>query len=248
VWQRWWFLAAAGIAIGLLIYALYRYRLAQLLALERIRTRIATDLHDDIGSSLSQVAILSEVVRRRIGESDPEINGPLYRIGAISRELVDSMSDIVWAINPAKDKLYFLAQRMREFATDVLMARGIQFEFRASNREHELAIGAEVRRQVFLIFKECVHNVIRHANCTHVEIEVRVGGEGLVVEVRDNGTGFEPLAATNGHGLASMRDRARQLGGTINVAPDDRGTAVTLDVPLARPAQVTRSPYQGPPE
>jgi signal transduction histidine kinase len=219
-----------------------------LLALERIRTRIATDLHDDIGSSLSQVAILSEVVRRRIGESDPEINGPLSRIGVISRELVDSMSDIVWAINPAKDKLYFLAQRMREFASDVFMARGIQFDFRASNREYELVIGAEVRRQVFLIFKECVHNVIRHANCTHVEIEVRVGGGGLVVEVRDNGMGFEPLDATDGHGLASMRDRARQLEGTIDVAADDGGTAVTLDVPLVKPAQATRRPYQGPPE
>jgi signal transduction histidine kinase len=146
------------------------------------------------------------------------------------------MSDIVWSINPAKDKLYFLTQRMREFASDVFMARDIQFEFRASDREHELGIGAEVRRQVFLIFKECVHNVIRHANCTHVEIEVRVEGEGLVVRVRDNGAGFEPVAAMNGHGLASMRDRAQRLGGRIVVAADGQGTAVTFEVPLARTA------------
>jgi ligand-binding sensor domain-containing protein/signal transduction histidine kinase len=235
-WQRWWFLSAAGCALGLLIYALYRYRLAQLLALERIRARIATDLHDDIGSSLTQVAILSEVVRRRLGESDPEINAPLSRIGTISRELVDSMSDIVWSINPAKDKLYFLTQRMREFAGDLFMARGVQFEFRASSHEQDLGIGADVRRQVFLIFKECVHNVIRHANCTYVEIDVRREGERLAVQVRDNGPGFEPYAAMNGHGLASMRERAQRLGGGIEVAADAHGTAVTLKVPLLQTA------------
>jgi ligand-binding sensor domain-containing protein/signal transduction histidine kinase len=234
LWQRRWFLSAAAIALSLLIYSLYRYRLAQLLAVERIRTRIATDLHDDVGSSLSQVAILSEVIRRRIGEGDPEINAPLSRIGAISRELVDSMSDIVWSINPSKDKLYFLTQRMHEFANDVFLARDIQFEFRTSNREREHGIGADVRRQVFLIFKECAHNIIRHAHCTRVEIEVRVEGDGLVLRVRDNGAGFEPFGAMDGHGLASIRDRARRLGGRVEVAADGQGTAVTLEVPHAK--------------
>ena len=246
-WQRWWFLSTAGIALGLLIYALYRYRLEQVLAVERIRTRIATDLHDDIGSSLSQVAILSEVVQRRIGESDPEIHAPLSRIGGISRELVDSMSDIVWSINPAKDNLYFLWQRMREFASDVLMARNIQFEFRTSNRDYELRIGAEARRQVFLIFKECVHNIVRHSNCSHVEIEVRVEGDGLLVQVRDNGAGFEPIAAVNGHGLASMRARALRLGGRIAVVSEGPGTIVTLEVPLAKTSLASRT-GKAPPE
>lgn len=173
------------------------------------------------------------MVRRQIGESDPEINGPLSRIANISRELVDSMSDIVWAINPAKDKLYYLAQRMRAFASDVFITRDIHFDFRASQPEHELGIGAEARRQVFLIFKECVHNVVRHSNCTKVEIDIRIEGKRLVVQVRDNGSGFEPLAASKGHGIASMRDRAQRLGGRIDVTVNDRGTAVTLEVPFA---------------
>ncbi len=105
---------------------------------------------------------------------DPEINAPLTRIAEVSRDLVDSMGDIVWAINPAKDKLYYLTQRMREFANDLLVARDIRFEFRTSGREQEVAIGSEARRQVFLIFKECVHNVVRHANCTQVEIDIRM--------------------------------------------------------------------------
>jgi signal transduction histidine kinase len=126
--------------------------LEQLLAVERICTRIATDLHDDIGSSLTLVAILSEVVRQRIGESDPEVNGPLSRIASVSRELVDSMSDIVWAISPAKDRLCYLEQRMREFASDVFTGSDIHFQFHASEGEHDLPIGADVRREVFLIF------------------------------------------------------------------------------------------------
>jgi ligand-binding sensor domain-containing protein len=234
VWQRWWFLATASIALSLLIHGFYRYRLSQLLAVERIRTRIATDLHDDVGASLSQVAILSEVVRRRIGESNPEINAPLSRIGVISRELVDSMSDIVWSINPAKDNLYFLTQRMREFANEALMARDILLEFWALESDHQICIGAEVRRQVFLIFKESVHNVIRHANCTHVEIAIRVEGGRLVLQVRDDGLGFDPLAAVNGHGLASMRDRARRLGGILDVTADGQSTSVILEVPLPK--------------
>jgi signal transduction histidine kinase len=130
---------------------------------------------------------------------------------------------------------------MRQFASDMLMARDVQFEFRASNRENEIRIGAEMRRQMFLIFKECVHNVIRHANCTRVEIDLCVKRETLVLQMRDNGVGFEPTTALNGHGLASMRDRAKRLGAKIEVTTGDQGTAVNLEVPLAKTPRHRRS-------
>jgi ligand-binding sensor domain-containing protein/two-component sensor histidine kinase len=233
-WKRWWFISLEGALAALIVYGFYRYRLEQLLAVERIRTRIATDLHDDIGSSLTQVAILSEVVRRRLGESGAAANESLSRIADISRELVDSMSDIVWATDPAKDKLSCLEQRMREFAGDVFTAGDVHFQFHASDREHDLPIGADVRRQVFLIFKECVHNILRHANCSQVKVEVRIENERMVVQVCDNGVGFEPFAAINGHGLASMRHRAQRVGGRIDVTADNGGTTVTLEIPIAR--------------
>ncbi|HEX9962460.1 MAG TPA: two-component regulator propeller domain-containing protein, partial [Pyrinomonadaceae bacterium] len=121
VWQRWWFLLLAAFAVSFLIYALYRYRIAQVIKLERVRTRIATDLHDDIGSSLSKIAILSEVVRQKNG-SNAEKTGrsePLEIIANTSREMVDSMSDIVWAINPERDRLSDLIQRMRHFTEEL---------------------------------------------------------------------------------------------------------------------------------
>ncbi len=176
VWQRWWFIALAVGAIGGLTFAAYRYRVAQLLALERMRTRIATDLHDEVGSSLSQIAILSEVAQqnlRRDGKEErAEITnaaGPMEKVATTSREAIDAMSDIVWAINPQRDHLSDLTQRMRRFASDTLTARDITLRFRTP--EQNLNLDADVRRQVFLIFKECVNNIARHADATEVEID-----------------------------------------------------------------------------
>ena len=124
VWRTWWFLATCGTSLTLIAYAVYRYRLGQLLAVANIRTRIATDLHDDIGASLSQIAVLSEVAQRTADGAASKGKAPLAEIAGISRELLDSMSDIVWAIAPDHDRLSNLVYRMRRFATDLLGARG----------------------------------------------------------------------------------------------------------------------------
>jgi ligand-binding sensor domain-containing protein/signal transduction histidine kinase len=237
VWRRWGFLALAATMLGLAVYTAYRYRVAQLLKLERMRTRIATDLHDDIGSSLSQIAILSEVSRRRLGEQQDGVGESLAQIANTSRDLVDSMSDIVWAINPRRDRLSDLAQRMREFAGDVFTAREIEFSFRAPAGGPELRLDADVRRQLYLIFKEAVNNAARHSRCTQAEIELDVAQGYLLLHVRDNGRGFDPNgdAATsrNGNGLASMRERARALGGEIEIISQaNLGAAVKLNLPL----------------
>jgi len=237
VWQRWWFLALAATMVGLAGYTVYRYRVAQLLKFERMRTRIATDLHDDIGSSLSQIAILSEVSRQRLGKKQDGVGESLAQIANTSRDLVDSMSDIVWAINPRRDRLGDLAQRMREFAGDVFTAREIEFSFHAPAGGLEVRLDAEVRRQLYLIFKEAVNNAARHSRCAQAEIELSVAQGRLLLHVRDNGRGFDPNgdAATyrNGAGLASMRERARALGGEFEIiSRANLGTAVKLNLPL----------------
>ena len=129
IWQRWWFVTLVALTVGLAVWFIYRYRVARLIELERVRTRIATDLHDDIGSGLSHIALLSEVVRRRVNRDDPPVRESLAQIAGSSRELVDSMSDIVWAVDPRKDHLSDLTQRMRRFASEVFTARDIEFRF-----------------------------------------------------------------------------------------------------------------------
>ena len=230
-WMRWWFVLPAGTALAMLLYAAHRYRLGRLLELERVRTRIATDLHDDIGASLSQISILSEVARRRAGDVDA-LQKPLAEIAGASRELLASMSDIVWSINPQRDRLRDLLQRMRRFATDVFTARNIEFQFHAPVAELEGKLDPDMRRQVFLIFKESVNNIVRHADCTQVEIRFAVEKAGLVLSVRDDGKGFDAAQSPAGNGLASMRQRAASLNGSLEITVDgDRGTRVTLRVP-----------------
>ena len=234
IWRQWWFIALAGAMLAVIAYSLYRYRVAQLIELERVRTRIATDLHDDIGSALSQIAILSEVARKHLGQADAKASTPLRRIAHLSRESVDAMSDIVWAINPLSDRLSDLTHRMRYFANEVLPARDIEFRFRALDAEQDYKIDAETRRQVFLIFKESITNIVRHSASTEVDIEFSNDRTGLVLIVRDNGCGFDPAAVGPGHGLASLRRRAGTLGGHLEVeSSQGHGTVVTLKTPLS---------------
>ncbi len=240
VWQRWWFVVLASLAVGASIYVIDRYRLARAVELERVRTRIATDLHDDIGASLSQIAILSEVVTQRVGQEDARGVEALSMIAGTSREMVDSMSDIVWAINPTKDHLSDLSQRMRRFASDILSARDIEFRFRAPTAEKDIRLGTDLRREIYLIFKESINNMVKHSACTEADLEFRIVHNWLVVRVSDNGRGFDMGAAGNGnstgmggHGLVSMRRRAEALGGTYEVkSAKAGGTTVTLKVPV----------------
>jgi ligand-binding sensor domain-containing protein/signal transduction histidine kinase len=230
VWRRAWFLALVSAAVGLAIHRAYRLRLRRLVELERVRTRIASDLHDDIGSNLSQIAILGEVARRRLDGEAADVAEPLALIGSLSRETVDSMSDIVWAIDPHKDRLGNLAHRMRRLASDTLGARGIALSFQAEEAAERVALGADVRRQVYLIFKESLHNAARHSACTRVEIFLGLEAARLVLQVADDGQGFDPERVADGHGLRSLQQRARALGGTLEVA-SGAGTRVTLRVP-----------------
>jgi signal transduction histidine kinase len=242
VWQRWWFLLAASVIAGFIIYSVYRYRVAQLLKLERIRTRIATDLHDDIGSSLSQIAILSEVVRQKVGENGAA--APLNLIAETSREMVDSMSDIVWAINPDKDHLSDLVQRMRRFASDVLEAQDIAYRFHLDEKHRDPTLGADTRREVYLIFKEAINNLVKYAKATEVEMWVVIENNSLVVKVKDDGKGFDLSQAGiavggnkydgfGGNGLINMRRRTENLGGQFTIdSRIDAGTVVVIEIPI----------------
>ena len=245
LWLRWWFLLLVVAVAGATIYWLHYYRVTRLLELERVRTRIATDLHDDIGSSLSQIAILSEVANRHVDSAHPNLAEPLTDIAGISRELVDSMSDIVWAIDPERDHLDDLVHRMRRFASDVFSPRDIHLEFQSPAGEKDLQMGADLRRQIFLVFKEAVHNVVRHSGANEVSVDVQIESGWLNLRLADNGRGFDAVNNHNGHGLRSMRERARNVGGGVDIQSGPAGTTIALRVPVGRhAAQHTKSPHE----
>ncbi len=258
VWKRWWFIALCLFFVGLIGFIFIRSRLQTIKALqqareerlrelERVRTRIATDLHDDIGSSLTQIAVLSEVVRQSTGNNgSSRVAEPLQRISTVSNELVETMSDIVWAINPHKDHLSDLAQRMRRFASDVFAAKQIAFHFQTPELKTETHLGANIRREVFLIFKESINNIIKHSNCSEVNVDFKTEGGFLTLSLQDNGQGFEVVSSNGngfshngngnskgGNGLSSMTRRAKELGGEYRIESKlTKGTTVTLHVPL----------------
>jgi glucose-6-phosphate-specific signal transduction histidine kinase len=238
VWQRWWFLLLMTVLISFAIYALYRYRVKQIIQIERVRTRIATDLHDDIGSSLSKIAILSEVVQR-----NPKARDPLKIIANTSREMVDSMSDIVWAINPERDNLSDLIHRMRRFAEDILDAQDINYQFIVPQNMREPSLGADVRRDVYLIFKECINNLAKYAGAGEAIIKVNIEANHLFIEIADNGHGFDVEHKLNsdtanglgGNGLKNMRRRAENFGGSIKIESTiGSGTRIVLEIPIEK--------------
>ena len=263
IWQRWWFrfLGLTLIALPVAVIARYRFqrlkakrdaeealrkaREERLAELEQVRKRIATDLHDDIGSSLTQISILSEVVLQNTTANDSPGGEPLSMIARSARELVDAMSDIVWAINPQKDHVGDLSQRMRRFASDILTARNIPFEFREPDEQDNVPLGANIRREVFLIFKESVNNLVRHSGCTEADIEFQIINRALKLRVRDNGKGFDTLQNSEGQGLSSMRQRADGIGARLEViSGNGEGVTITLELPINKHEPVHLGSYK----
>jgi signal transduction histidine kinase len=156
-------------------------------------------------------------------------------IASLSRDLADSMSDIVWAINLQRDHLSDLTHRMRRFASDVFDTRGVDFSFHAPDDHHDIKVGADMRREVYLIFKESVNNAVRHSECTRADIAFLIKHGHLELLVSDDGKGFDMAGADEGNGLASKRQRAKRIGGELEIISTvGEGTTVKLIAPAGR--------------
>lgn len=235
MWRRWWSLSSAVLLAIVLFCTAHRYRVARVVEMERVRTRIAMDLHDDIGSTLSQIAILSEVARLEAG--DGPATRSFARLTEISREVGSSLGDIVWAMNPERDRGADLIQRMRRFGEDLFNGDSIEFDCTAADAVLAACIPPDVRREVYLVFKESVANIARHANCRRATARLSLAAGELLLEVSDDGGGFDPEKHGNhrGNGLASMQRRARHLRGSLSVLSEPgRGTTILLKVPFRR--------------
>ncbi|WP_022824388.1 sensor histidine kinase [Hymenobacter norwichensis] len=236
-WYRtWWFQVGISWVVFGLLFMAYRMRVTQLLALERVRHGIARDLHDDMGSTLSSISILSQIARTHQQQHRPDQAAVLLdQIGDSSRRMLDAMDDIVWAINPDHDALEDVTARMRSFASEVLEARGIDFTFRVEPSVQGQKLGMQARREFFLLFKEAINNLAKYARCQHASILLAYQHGHLHLTVQDDGIGFDPAnpAQGGGNGLANMRSRAAALHGqlTLDTAPG-HGTTLHLKVPL----------------
>jgi signal transduction histidine kinase len=196
-------------------------------------------LHDDVGANLSLIAGVSEMLAQQGAPSAAQLRSQLALLAEASRRSMDAMSDIVWVINPNRDHLRDLTQRLRRFAIETLTPRQIEVKFALPDAEADIPIAAESRREIFLIGKEAINNIARHAGCTAAEIALTLDGARMTLRLRDNGHGFDPTTTYGdpvtggGQGLLSMRSRAAKLGGELLVlSQPEGGTEIVLQARL----------------
>ncbi|MCI0412476.1 histidine kinase, partial [bacterium] len=230
-YQTRWFYALCAAVTAIVVWRFHKYRVKRALEIERIRTRIATDLHDDIGAGLSQIAILTEVARKDLQK--PETSDRLNQVMDTAQELMESMSDIVWAVNPARDRAEDLVHRMRKFANDILSAGDTELIFRSIDIEKDRKLSPDFKRHVYLIFKECINNAAKHSECKSVSVEMNLNRGRMLLSIQDDGKGFDLSNSFDGNGLKSMRTRAALLGGEFRLSSaPGKGTSMELEVPF----------------
>ena len=230
-WATWWFRLLVLALIVFILYKLYEYRVKNILAIERIREKIASDFHDDIGSALSSISIFSEVADKQLSQHSPpektrEIVG---HISSQSRAMLDAMDDIVWAVNPQNDHINDLAVRMREFAIPLLEASDIRFDINIPKEILNTKIKMSARKNIFMIFKECINNILKHSGCTAMKVSVIRYNNQLELIISDNGKGFDKDAPSSRNGMKNLKRRAAEIDGRIEIITQPgHGTVIKL--------------------
>jgi ligand-binding sensor domain-containing protein/two-component sensor histidine kinase len=217
-YQTWWFYLLVLALVGGIGYSISRARHFRLLEMERMRTRIASDLHDEVGSMLSGLSMQAELLEYSVSEK----NRPrLHHISDISHSAVSKMRDLVWSIDSRRDKVKNLLDRMREQAADLLQPRDITCRFELGDLHLEKKLPVDVRQHIFLFFKEALNNVARHSNA--LEVNVRFGNFGgqFELSIHDNGSPKEKPAPATGLGLSNMELRAEKLGAKLEMKTDE---------------------------
>lgn len=228
-----WFISTLIFLIVLVIYFLHRERVNRLLAVEKIRNRVARDLHDDMGSTLSTINILSAMAKSKMNSDPVKTAGYISKISDNSQRMMEAMDDIVWSIKPSNDTMQRVTARMREFATNVLEAKDIALHFVVEDDVFNVKLNMEARRDFFLIFKEALNNAAKYSKATEVWVNVSMQNKMLSFTIKDNGSGFDVAKADGGNGLGNMQKRADGMNGKLRIrSAEGEGTEVKLVVPV----------------
>lgn len=231
-WKTWWFIGLCVLALGTLLYLLYRYRINQLIALQKVRNRIATDLHDDIGSTLTNINILSELSRQKLGQQE-EAALFLNRISEEVHNSSQALDDIVWSINTNNDTLEQTVARMRRYAAEIFDGANIHYSLQLDEHFAQRKLNMEQRRDCFLLFKEVINNIYKHADAKKVSIRVWLEGNQLHMTIEDDGKGFDPMQVTHRNGLKNMRQRTEKWKGQLQVqSVPGKGTRTHISFPV----------------
>ena len=231
-WKQGWFIALSICLVLVFFYGLYRYRIAQLVRLQNVRNNIATDLHDDIGSSLTNISILSELSTKNL--SEPEKAQPfLQRISEEVQASSQAMDDIIWSVNSHNDSLQETMARMRRYAAELFDNSAMNCYLQLDEHSGNKKLSMEQRRDVYLIYKEALNNIHKHADAGNIWIDVRQNQNHLLMHIKDDGNGFNTNLVTHRNGLKNLQSRVEKWNGKIRIqSEENKGTNIEIKIPL----------------
>ncbi len=235
-WQKAWFvpmlMGYGGLILGVILYFIRVYKLRGQIHLQKIRNEIAADLHDDVGSTLGNISFLGEMAQMKFEKNPTDALPLINRIVEQSKEMIQTMRGMVWTINPDNDNAQDFIEKIRAFAEAMLANRGIKLYFKNEiNATQTLSI--EQQRHLFLVFKEIVHNIAKHAQASQVSIILKEYEHWLWAKVTDDGVGFDATDLSEGNGLRNLQQRMDQLEGKIEIQSKAKnGTIIKLMMPL----------------
>ena len=234
-WQTWWFRVLIGAIAVLAVYLFIRYRIRQRMQIQNLRNRIADDLHDEIGSTLSSVSLLSTAAKQTMNQNPTGAENMLAKISDGTVQMMESMSDIVWTIHAKNDRLTEVINRMRAFASEVLETKNASLQMNVREELLSLPLTMLQRKDLYLIFKEAVNNASKYSACKNFLVTISMNGERkLKMILSDDGRGFESTGnSLGGNGLTSMQRRADELKGNLKIESiPSRGTTIVLEFPV----------------
>ena len=234
-WKTWWFITLAIILVAFFIYYLSTIRIKNQLEIEKLKLKIASDLHDNIGAGLTEISILSELAERNGGSPNSNITKDLQKISDTARYLVDSMSDIVWVVNPQRDSLYDLIVKLKDSYNEFFGSIGISFQVKNVEESDDIKLPMEYKQNLLLMFKEAINNAIKHSSCKKIILEANFRNDQIEIILNDDGIGFNPDNINYGNGIRNIKERAKKLKGNITIASEPgQGTTIVFSGKIGR--------------
>ncbi|RZK38440.1 MAG: hypothetical protein EOO90_22290 [Pedobacter sp.] len=209
----------------------YRYYSLQRLRLANIRSKISQDLHDEVGATLSGIAMYSYITKEQIKNKEHlAVNDSLNIIKDNAGEMVAKLNDIVWAVSPVQDNLHALLERLKEFALQIASVKNIRLEFIVPAEIQALKLSMEQRKNIYLICKEAINNAVKYSNANLLQVKIEFANKHICIEIVDNGSGFTPNSVSKGNGLINMASRANEIKAKLEInGQSGTGTKVSLN-------------------
>lgn len=225
----WWFISiATGLLISI-IYSIVSFYIKYRISLEKLKTKLAADLHDNVGAGLTEISILSELASNDLKIKSAAVSEKIQSISSAARNLIDTMSDIVWVVNPERDSLHDLLVRLRNSYSEILNEMGITLNVSELSSLKTVKLAMDVKQNIYLILKESINNAIKHSKCKTINLDVKIYENKIEFNLSDDGIGFNPSDENLGNGLINIRNRSAELNTKINIESENsKGTRINF--------------------